>query len=72
MMQPTLEEFQEWRQHPVTKAFLKSLHNAREELKEGLATGAFENVPDVQGRCSVVANILSMNYEDMVEDLKHG
>lgn len=64
-------EFQEWTQHPVTKAFFKSLSNSREELKEGLVTGAFSNIEEIRGRCAAVVNIVNVSYEDMMEGLNY-
>ena len=69
-MQITLAEFQEWAQHEVTKAFFKSLSNNREELKEGLVGGLYnDQVQEIQGRCAAVSNIINASYEDVLEGL---
>jgi len=67
-------EFQEWIQHPVTKAFFKSLENNREELKENLVVGLYEGKEEseVRGICKSVVNILNMNYEEIMEGLNYG
>ena len=67
----TAQEFQEWTQHPVTKAFFKSLLNSREELKENLVTGSYDNIEEIKGRCAAVINIVNVNYEDMMEGLNY-
>lgn len=69
----TQEEFLDWTQHSVTKAFFKSLSNNREELKEGLVSGLYdESVSNIQGRCAAVSNIINATYEDVMEGLANG
>jgi hypothetical protein len=69
-MQITHQEFLEWKQEEVTKAFFKALHNNREELKEGLVTGLHDDsIMNVQGRCAAVQRILEVEYEDVMESL---
>ena len=66
----TQQEFQEWKQEEVTKAFFKALQNNREELKEGLVSGLYDDrIMDVQGRCAAVLQIITVEYEDLVESL---
>jgi hypothetical protein len=65
------EEFKEWVEHPVTKAFYKALDNNREELKEGLVRGLYEDESEIKGRCAAVLNVLLMTYEDLVEGLRY-
>jgi len=64
-------EFQEWLLHPVTKAFFKSLLNSREELKENLVSGSYENIEEIKGRCAAVINITNATYEDLMEGLNY-
>ena len=68
----TAVEFQERTQQPVTKAFFKSLLNSREELKENLVAGSYDNIEEIKGRCAAVINIVNVNYEDMMEGLNYG
>jgi len=63
----TLENFEEWQHHPVTKQFMKQLRDDREQLKEGLAMGTFEDDAEIKGRCRVIAVILDIRYEDMFQ-----
>jgi len=63
----TLETFEEWKHHPVTKRFMRQLRDDREQLKEGLAMGAFEDDAEIKGRCRVIAVILDIQYEDMFQ-----
>ena len=68
----TEQEFLAWKQEEVTKAFFKSLSNNREELKEGLVNGLYnDQVQEIQGRCAAVNNIITASYEDVMEGL-HG
>jgi hypothetical protein len=63
----TLESFEEWKHHPVTKRFMKVLKDDREAMKEGLADGAFEDEVEIKGRCRVIAVILDTQYEDLFQ-----
>ena len=70
----TLQDFQEWERHAVTKAFRKALTNNREYLKEMLVNGSYEpqQEAEVKGICKSVANILDMTYEELMEGLSNG
>lgn len=58
----TKERLVEWKLHPVTKAFMQGLHDAREDLKEILAHSAGL---DVSNDRFVVGYITAVN--DMME-----
>lgn len=64
----TEQEFLEWKESNVTKAFMKSLVNDRESLKEMLLSGT-ENDEDVRGRAHAITNIIRMDYSDMMSSL---
>ena len=70
----TEQEFLEWTNHSVTKAFLKSLQNNREELKENIVVGLYDEKQEleVKGICKSVINILEMSYEQVMEGLRYG
>ena len=63
----TQEEFQEWKEHLVTKALLKALHNDREYMKEMVVRGNVDNLQEVLGRCNAILSIIDLTYEDLVE-----
>jgi hypothetical protein len=63
----SLESFEEWKHHPVTKRFMKMLTTDRESMKEGLINNAFEEEAEIKGRCRVIAVILNIEYEDLFE-----
>jgi len=65
----THQEFEEWKNHSVTKAFYKALKSNREELKENLVVGIYEphQELEVKGICKSVSNILDMDYEQLME-----
>ena len=65
--QVNTENFEEWRHHPVTKRFMKMLHDDREAMKEGLVNGSFEDEMEIKGRCRVIAVILNTEYEDLFQ-----
>jgi uncharacterized phage-associated protein len=66
----TLETFEEWKHHPVTKRLMKQLRSDRETMKEGLINNAFEEEQEVKGRCRAIAVILDIDYYDLVEQVK--
>lgn len=70
-MEPvSASNFDEWKNHPVTKRLMKSLSNDREAMKEGLVNGSFEDEAEVKGRCRAIAIILNLEYEDLFEPIQ--
>lgn len=65
----TEQEFQDWLEHRVTKAFKKALFNDRELLKEMLLGGT-ENDENVRGRAEAIRSILTLEYEGFMESLR--
>ena len=63
----TREEFEEWKQSPVTQRLMKMLLADRESMKEGLINNAFGEEMEVKGRCRAIAVILTLDYEDLFE-----
>jgi hypothetical protein len=63
----TLESFEEWSHHPVTRRLMKQLSQDREAMKEGLINSSFDNEEEVKGRCRAIAIILNLEYEDLFE-----
>ncbi len=65
----TQQEYQEWLESPVTKAFFKALEANREELKENIVVGLYDEKQEleVKGICKSVINILDMSYEQLME-----
>jgi aminoglycoside phosphotransferase len=67
-MEPVSQDnFDEWKQHPVTKRLMKMLSTDREAMKEGLVNNAFDDEQEVKGRCRAIALILNLDYEDLFE-----
>ena len=64
----TEQEFLDWKEHLVTKAFLKTLNGNREELKENVINGVYspEQELEVKGICKMVVNILELTYEELM------
>ena len=70
-MEPiTIEDFEGWKHHPVTKRLMKQLRADRETMKEGLINNAFDEEQEVKGRCRAIAVILDIDYYDIVEQVK--
>lgn len=65
----TQQEFLEWKDSNVTKAFMKALRNDYEYLKEAILEGT-DNDEAVRGRAKAVSQILSMSYEDLLDAMK--
>jgi len=61
--------FEEWKQHPVTKRLMKMLSNDRESMKEGLVNNSYDEDEEVKGRCRAIAIILNIEYEDLYESI---
>ena len=57
----TAEMFQMWKENPVTQKFLEGLNDNREEMKEVLARGGYEN-DDVTGAIARMETIRLMQY----------
>lgn len=70
-MEPiTRESFEEWTTHSVTRKFFKTLIGEREDMKEGLINGIYENPDLVRGRCQAIALILDITYEALFDEPK--
>jgi len=65
----TEPEFLDWKQHPITGAFMKALFNDREYLKEMLVGGTDDD-SNVRGRIAAVGMILALDYEGLMESLR--
>lgn len=67
----TKEEWEEWKQHPVTIYFFKALKNQREIFKEYFINGVYEEVDrgKVEGKARLIADLIEMQYEDVQEKI---
>ena len=65
----TEQEYLDWKDSRVTRAFFKALDNDREWIKEMLLAGT-EDDSEVRGRAAALTNILRMKYEDLMEAVK--
>jgi hypothetical protein len=61
----TAGTYDEWKNHPVTRKFMKMLYDDREAMKEGLAVNGFDEPEEVRGRCATIAIILNIEYESL-------
>lgn len=67
-MEITQSEFDEWRQHPVTREVFKILGERQATLARGLGLGAAEDFggyKEASGRYQEIQDLLDMAYEDM-------
>ena len=64
----TRESFEEWQGHPVTSLLMKRLKSEREVMKEGLVNNQFENEDEIRGRCRVLAILLELSYEELMNN----
>ena len=64
----TEQEFLEWKESRVTKAFYKALSKDREWLKEVLLAGS-EDDANVRGRAAAITAILALDYESLMSTL---
>ena len=71
-MEPvTPSQFGDWKHSTVTKKLFKLLSDEREEMKEGLVMGAYENEAEVKGRCKTIMLLLNITYEDLFPESKY-
>jgi hypothetical protein len=68
MQNVTKTEWHDWKQHPVTREFFKSVSNAREELLESLASFQFVDSEAKQnqviGLVGALTKIIQADYEE--------
>lgn len=67
----TPEEWDEWKHHHITKAFFSAMKDRREEIKENLVMGSYEEDGYARGAAQVLLNILEMSYDEFKEEI-HG
>lgn len=61
----TKELFEEWKLNSVTRRFMKKLEYERELLKEMLAVHNDCDVANLRGRCTAIASVVDVSYEDL-------
>ena len=60
-------EFDEWKQHPVTRKLLDQISKDVETMKFMLVSVSQEDLPALQGRCTASINMLGVEYEDLFD-----
>ena len=65
----TEQEFLQWKDSRVTRAFMSALKNDREWLKEMLLAGT-EDDAGLRGRAAAVTQIMTLTYEELMESVK--
>ena len=65
----TEQEFTDWKDSRVTRAFMLALKNDREWLKEMLLAGT-EDDAGLRGRAAAVTQIINLTYEELMESVK--
>lgn len=72
-MRLSKEEWADWRDHPVTIEFFKTVHQHREEALQKLAYGLYSEEPGKQsilvGSINAFSKILEVEF---AEDTTHG
>ena len=78
---PTEAEWQDWLDHPATKAQLRLLRKWKEEAKEQWAAGAFTDLSQYGtailnakaiGGCELIENVLDLTFEQVIGELGDG
>ena len=67
----TEAEFQNWKEDVVTRSLMVALRRTREELKEDVILGVYENSDFVRGKATCLQELLEMKYEDLQEAMRH-
>lgn len=63
----TRNEFDEWKQHPVTLALLNRIKEDVITMQDMLVTVEPEDLRELQGRVKACLNLLSVEYESLYE-----
>ena len=63
----TQEEWDSWKQSPVTKEFFKMLVKERESVKEELVLGNYEEDEKARGIARCLSDLSSLDYDSFRE-----
>ena len=63
----TKDEWDDWKQHPVTKEFFRMLAKERESVKENLVLGIYEEDERARGIAKCLLDVIEMTYDDFRE-----
>lgn len=63
----TEEEFLHWKEDEVTVEFFKKLKLVREEMKETMILGLYDNPEFVVGKAMALQELLEMGYNEFQE-----
>ena len=66
-MAVTRQDFEEWKQHPVTKRLMDQIQKDVNQMKDLLVFVEAENLQTLQGRCAASTNLLLVDYEDLFD-----
>lgn len=66
-MAVTREEFNEWKQLPVTQKLLRQIQEDVDKMKNILVHVGSDDLKEIQGRCKASMNLLNIEYEDLFE-----
>jgi hypothetical protein len=67
-MAVTREEFDQWKEHPVTKRLLRQIQIDVDNMKDMLTDVGLEDLRELQGRCKASVNLLLVEYEDLFNE----
>ena len=59
------ELFEDWKMHPVTVKLLNQMHEDRENMKENIVMGSYDNEEEIKGRCMALYLLLNLSFEDL-------
>lgn len=63
----TEHEFLSWKEDDVTQEFFKKLKQIREQMKEELVLGLYDNSDYARGKAMCLLELIEMKYEDFME-----
>lgn len=63
----TEQEFEEWKQLPVTKKLMDQIKQDVERMKDLLIFVDTLDLQELQGRCKASLNLLNVEYKDLFE-----
>lgn len=61
------EEYDEWKEHPVTVALFRIIQKDLGHMQDLLIEVDLQDVAELQGRCKTCRNLLDMDYESLYD-----
>ena len=64
------EQWHNWKHDEVTEVLFTLLKRKREEMKENLILDRYENESVVKGKALMIQELLELDYETLIEEIR--